>query len=1437
MSALGFKRVVAITTSIMLLLLQATPAEGLVNTNAFSDGNDSHPVLTKSVNDQENDTVDEQKKLSGAKTLADTIGFQMNNAAASAVSVPMPTVTATEPTTDGEVKLSGSVTAGYWVYYSFDGKTFMLADSTTSDETWSKVVTLPRSGNNTIYVYSKKSNYQSGTATINVAFTVPKPTVSATEPTTDGEVKLSGFVTAGYWVYYSFDGKTFMLADSTTSDGTWSKVVTLPRIGNNTIYVYSKKSNFRSETATINVAFTVPKPTVSVTEPTTDGEVTLSGSVTAGYWVYYSFDGKTFTLADSTTSHGTWSKEVALPKTGAVVVYIYAQKAKYQSEVVRLDVSLVSPEMLARAQAILGPDVLTGRKTNSKTPEYLFYDKNGNLVGRLLQPVRTESQDEWYNALGQLVAEIKKDGSKRLYSYQGKNLSAVVSFDVKGSMEWRQQYYYGTDNETLLYSARNYPDGNVDYYNPQGALYAEALLARQAFSRELYSVIQNELGRVQPGGYFAGTSYEAFVSEMMSAQAVAALKRLISVAMRADSASFISLLNSPKHLILRPLQEHPFWDSVKDSWIFSGAGIAFGDANDNVVIFYCDLAALNSPAGDASAKSAVPVLAHELKHIGDFSAGYDRPHTEWRAYQVQTDWMRRMGFPIRDINRQQWLTDRIPDRDFAGPAARLATGEFSKDINPKTGIAYTYPEAEAEVMAPLNSAEQFLAAKFPGSSSGLEYLSSLSSSKPRYGETIEGYDFVFRANGQQHSVFVDMSGEWIFYNGEWQIDAARMAARLLDRNGISREQYAAMIDWDARVTAGFVRLPATYSDFINAGYASQQLTDLAKVLNEAFSLDAVDFAEKYHSIQHIIFSSYSTEHGAGHFYPSSGSIILNNAAYPPGDPAYVWAYLLPLIFHEATHLRDFNGNIYPGPMDFRHSEARAYAENAHWEELFHRIFVYPWNSYNRSRFIAEHIPDNNYDGIVARAVTSDTAVSEQAFAPLETAQQFLQPSANGAVDLKYISSSLGQRDLYGAPVQGYDFVFESNDQQYNVFVDMSGEWIYDGEWQIDAARMAARLLDRSSITRQEYENMRTTIWGGTKTYEQFVAEGSSPAQAALLKQVLNLSFQLDGVNIHEKLTHIKHFIWGAFGGQGKSDPVSGTVLSDLRITDINKLVMLLAHEAVHVKDLQKITSPAMRDYMDSEVRAYREDAHWMELLGYPVDGANQTRFIADHIADNNYEGVVGRVVRDPANEALFAQALRPEFSAQNFFQNRTGQSAKYLFSVLATAPGTTVSGYDFVFEVNGQQHSVFVDMNGEWIFYNGQWQIDAARMAARLLDRNGISAAEYTGMLSLDQTLRGGSPLPSSYEIFSSQTLDPKMAEGLAAALNEAWALGPKRFLETIQSVQHILFFPYDSQRYGTGQGYPLDGAMVINSSYYASLQEDYKAMFLAGVFFMKQFI
>ncbi|HPS36911.1 MAG TPA: hypothetical protein PLL75_04200, partial [Candidatus Omnitrophota bacterium] len=211
MSALGFKRVVAITTSIMLLLLQATPAEGLVNTNAFSDGNDSHPVLTKSVNDQENDTVDEQKKLSGAKTLADTIGFQMNNAAASAVSVPMPTVTATEPTTDGEVKLSGSVTAGYWVYYSFDGKTFMLADSTTSDETWSKVVTLPRSGNNTIYVYSKKSNYQSGTATINVAFTVPKPTVSATEPTTDGEVKLSGFVTAGYWVYYSFDGKTFML--------------------------------------------------------------------------------------------------------------------------------------------------------------------------------------------------------------------------------------------------------------------------------------------------------------------------------------------------------------------------------------------------------------------------------------------------------------------------------------------------------------------------------------------------------------------------------------------------------------------------------------------------------------------------------------------------------------------------------------------------------------------------------------------------------------------------------------------------------------------------------------------------------------------------------------------------------------------------------------------------------------------------------------------------------------------------------------------------------------------------------------------------------------------------------------------------------------------------------------------------------------------------
>ncbi|HOW59219.1 MAG TPA: hypothetical protein PLO78_05775 [Candidatus Omnitrophota bacterium] len=345
-------------------------------------------------------------------------------------------------------------------------------------------------------------------------------------------------------------------------------------------------------------------------------------------------------------------------------------------------------------------------------------------------------------------------------------LSVRTQYAANGTPAWTQQYCYTGTNTTPDYSKRTYANGDTtDYYNSSGQLFVDVLLSRQNFSRELYTNIQNSFRSIQPASYFVTTTYETFVAEGINAQARNAMRQMIALGMQTDSATFLTYLRSPYHLVLRQLQEHPFYASASASWIFSGMGVAIQATVDKVLIFYCDLTALSGTQGAASARLALPILAHEMKHSIDVVD--DAAHMEWRAHQVTANWMRLLNFNKHDINRQQWLVDRIPDSSFHGLASKLVTGAIRDVINPRTGTFYTYAEAEAEVMQPLESAEQFLMMQLSLRAKSFEYLSSTSNTRSRSGANIQGFDIVFRYNGISYTAFSEPAGQWIYYNSNW----------------------------------------------------------------------------------------------------------------------------------------------------------------------------------------------------------------------------------------------------------------------------------------------------------------------------------------------------------------------------------------------------------------------------------------------------------------------------------------------------------------------------------------------------------------------------------------------------------------------------------------------------------------------------------------------
>jgi len=602
---------------------------------------------------------------------------------------------------------------------------------------------------------------------------------------------------------------------------------------------------------------------------------------------------------------------------------------------------------------------------------------------------------------GSQISVIQNDASGRL------NLRTQYG---TGAVLWTQQYYYTGTNTTADYSKRTYVNGDIDYYNPAGQRFVDVLLDRPSITRMQYDALKNY--ELTYGGHARlPASYDDFIAGTINSTVMTAFRSALNQGFSLDPARFLSKINALQHIIILPYN------------LQYGNGYAYTKGNAIIIN-----ANTSYPPYDL-ADILLNTIMHEATHVADLRSVAtpvirDFAVSERNAWAESGYWFEKQGI-LELSNFNKYIADHVPDSNYSSIFAQLVIG---------TSDAWT--QAGLSLSAVTNFLQQQLGL------SNLKYVSSPTATMNLYGTSVNGYQFSFKKTDDTTvTLFCDLAGEWIYYNGQWKPNAERIATRLLDRTSISSAQYQAMVSWDSSVTGGFVRLPSTYSNFISAGYAQQQRVDLETFITRTFELDPADFFDKINRVQHIIISSYSN-HGSGHFYPSSGSIIINSDAYgsyPSGDG---WFFLVTTIFHEATHLKDFSGSA---SQDFKISEAHAYAENAHWEELFHRGFEYPWNSYNYFKFLADHIPDNGYNNVVARAVTTETQLSEQAMAPLNAAQQFLKPSPDGSVDLKYISSPSATLKKSGTDISGYTFTFQKPDQTtVGVFVDLLGQWIFCG---------------------------------------------------------------------------------------------------------------------------------------------------------------------------------------------------------------------------------------------------------------------------------------------------------------------------------------------------------------------------------------------------------
>ncbi|MFH1416153.1 MAG: cyclic nucleotide-binding domain-containing protein [Elusimicrobiota bacterium] len=290
----------------------------------------------------------------------------------------------------------------------------------------------------------------------------------------------------------------------------------------------------------------------------------------------------------------------------------------------------------------------------------------------------------------------------------------------------------------------------------------------------------------------------------------------------------------------------------------------------------------------------------------------------------------------------------------------------------------------------------------------------------------------------------------------------------------------------------------------------------------------------------------------------------------------------------------------------------------------------------------------DYNGTIQTRLFSKEAVSEFAGKIAGLKQVFIRgdsfnPDANS--DARYqqlFNNGLGDNVVYLAPTTDdpHMEVLERDDVMNTIFKGIT-----------PTARIGSILnqitaplgYNELMATRPELVGLTN---GMTKPeYEKLQAD--KEIQKAM-KEIVEFMYSVDPERAQELLGHAKHFVILDIPFQAMAFYEAGIIIiGKNHLENIRQdrsfaanVILVLAHEAKHIEDYNigiMGDHSTLRVRAMEEERAYIETVTWMKklaALGYGTqEEVDVQQFVTDHIKDNNYTGIVARMVTvDPSED-------------------------------------------------------------------------------------------------------------------------------------------------------------------------------------------------------------
>lgn len=597
------------------------------------------------------------------------------------------------------------------------------------------------------------------------------------------------------------------------------------------------------------------------------------------------------------------------------------------------------------------------------------------------------------------------------------------------------------------------------------------------------------------------------------------------------------------------------------------------------------------------------------------------------------------------------------------------------------------------------------------------------------------------------------------------------AEYLLDRSRISFELYESLRGNNPPYLQDDYFSSLTYSEFQSEPVEIREINALTELITLGNSLDPARFSELLNSLDHIVIKPYNQ---IPHWEFGSAGVVFDNyntsagewdhiisfyydfSQSPDGMNAEVNMRALPLLARELAHMWDVDTNGMPPNRAI--AEEYQFNEQIYWMELC----GFENNSISRTRWLTARIHENDYNGLAAQYVTGnifeinpDTGqpyTFDEAYltlmSPYLKAEAYLAETLSlDAQNIKLVD--VNETALYnnGQPVDGYMLMFDepATGASYEIFTSLDGgSLFFDGGWiDLDQiSRDASTLLDVTRITENDYDTM--LAWPDSNKlpadYQTLQNLTYTPEEVNIIDQALNRAIMLDEERFTGIMSYVDHVVLNSYDaaiGIGSNFPMARTVLINRNLLSmafepvgmggaepldlVDTIIMLFAHEATHIADLESTPSPTMIDFMRSEVNAYTENAYWVQAFGYANYLANQYRFIADRLPDDNYDGIISRALRGSAS---YEEAMKPLNTAFSYIESIGMTDPEYISSTTSTQTfqKNPLEGYSFVFEYDGSLTELFVDTAGVTLHVNseqgnGVWISNNAD--------NGISSINY----------------------------------------------------------------------------------------------------------------